>query len=103
MKSNFVPSKDSDEKQVMNPEKDKAEIMIGNNTKEFSRERFNCLLYRYKIDIEESTKGSNFAFDHVDELHNEFNRICLNRGGSYIDSPKWIKNKKTTLNPENSR
>ena len=24
------------------------------------------------------------------------------RGGSYIDSPKWLKNKKTTINPKNN-
>ena len=25
----------------------------------------------------------------------------MNRGGSYIDFPDWIKNKKTTINPKN--
>ena len=24
------------------------------------------------------------------------------RGGSYIDSPKWLKNKKATINPKNN-
>ena len=28
--------------------------------------------------------------------------ISLNRGGSYIDSPKWLKNKKATINPKNN-
>ena len=28
--------------------------------------------------------------------------ISLNRGGSYVDSPKWIKNKKTTINLKNN-
>ena len=28
-------------------------------------------------------------------------RIGLNRGGSYIDSPSWLKNKKATINPQN--
>ena len=31
----------------------------------------------------------------------EFVKISLNRGGSYIDSPKWLKNKKTMINPKN--
>ena len=26
----------------------------------------------------------------------------MKRGGSYVDSPKWLKNKKGTINPENS-
>ena len=25
----------------------------------------------------------------------------MKRGGSYIDAPKWIKSKKTTINPRN--
>ena len=29
------------------------------------------------------------------------NKISLNRGGSYIDSPKWLKNKNATINPKN--
>ena len=31
-----------------------------------------------------------------------FNKKNINRGGSYIDSPKWIKNKKSTINPKNN-
>ena len=26
----------------------------------------------------------------------------INRGGSYIDSPQWLKNKKSTINPKNN-
>ena len=25
----------------------------------------------------------------------------MNRGGSYIDSPEWLKNKRATINPQN--
>ena len=28
--------------------------------------------------------------------------ISLNRGRSYIDSPKWLKNKKAKINPKNN-
>ena len=28
--------------------------------------------------------------------------MSLNRGGSYIDSPKWLKNKKASTNPKNN-
>ena len=28
--------------------------------------------------------------------------LRLNRSGSYIDSPKWLKNKKATTNPKNN-
>ena len=26
----------------------------------------------------------------------------ISRGGSYTDSPKWLKNKKSTINPKNN-
>ena len=45
--------------------------------------------------------GSEFVFDGVNELYYELNTISLNRGGSYIDSLKWIKNKKATINKKN--
>ena len=47
-------------------------------------------------------RGSEFEFDGVNLLYYDFNKISLNRGGSYIDSPEWIKNKKSTINPKNN-
>ena len=34
-------------------------------------------------------------------LHYKIREINLNGGGSYIDSPDWMKNKNTTRNPVN--
>ena len=47
-------------------------------------------------------RGSEFIFDSVDALYYDLNKISLSRGGSYIDSPEWLKNKKTTINPKNN-
>ena len=44
-------------------------------------------------------KGSKSIFDSIDILYYNLNKISLNRGGSYIDSPEWLKNKKATINP----
>ena len=46
-------------------------------------------------------KGREFIFDGVDVLYYNLNKVSLNRGGSYIDSPEWLKNKKATINPKN--
>ena len=46
-------------------------------------------------------KGLEFEFDGVNFLYYDFNKISINRGGSYIDSPKWLKDKKSTINPIN--
>ena len=47
-------------------------------------------------------RGSKFIFDSVDALYCDLNKIILCRGGSYIDSPKWLKDKKATINPKNN-
>ena len=35
-------------------------------------------------------------------MYYDFNKISINRGGSCIDSPKWLKNKKSTITPKNN-
>ena len=47
-------------------------------------------------------RGSEFIFHSVDVLYYDLNKISLSRGGSYIDSPEWLKNKKATINPKHN-
>ena len=47
-------------------------------------------------------KGSEFIYDSVELLHYKLHKISLNRGGSYIDSPEWLKNKKAATNPKHN-
>ena len=47
-------------------------------------------------------RRSEFVFDSVDVLCYKLHRISLNRSGSYIDSRKWLKNKKATINPKDN-
>ena len=35
-------------------------------------------------------------------MYYKCNRVIFSRGGSYIDSPDWIKKKKATINPKNT-
>ena len=44
----------------------------------------------------------DFEFDGVNFLYYDFNKTSIYRGGSYIDSPKWLKDKKSTINPKNN-
>ena len=46
-------------------------------------------------------RESEFIFDYFQLVYYKCHKINLNRGGSYIDSPEWIKNKKATINPIN--
>ena len=47
-------------------------------------------------------RGSEFGFDGVNLLYYDFNKISLNRGGSYIEPAKWIKDKRSIINPKNN-
>ena len=46
-------------------------------------------------------KGSDFIFDSVQLLYCKCHIVNFKLGGSYIDSPDWIKEKKATMNPKN--
>ena len=95
---NSISSKDSNETSAMNSKSDNIEIMIGNKTDEIIVKRFDSFLQIYQKSLEELMKGREFVFDSVDLLHYKCHRINLNRGESYIDSLKWLKNKKITIN-----
>ena len=45
-------------------------------------------------------KDSNFVFESVDLLCYSLHKTTLKRGGSYIKSPEWLRNKRTTINPK---
>ena len=70
------------------------EIMNGSDTDEIIEGLFESFLQNYEENLQEKMKGSEFEFDGVDFLYYDFNKKSINRGGSNIDSPKWIKNKK---------
>ena len=44
-------------------------------------------------------KSSEFVFDFAQLLYYKCHKTNPNCGGSYIDSPDWVKNKKATINP----
>ena len=98
---NFMSSKDFDEICTMDTTSNNIEIMIGNKTDEIVKKLSNSLLQKYQEGLEESMRGKEFVFDSVHLLYYKLQNISLNRGGLYTDSPKWLKNKKATINPKN--
>ena len=98
---NFISSLDTDEFRTMHTKSDNIEIMNGTETNVIINELFESFLKRYQEGLETKMKGSEFIFESVDLLYYSLHKISLNRGGSYIDSPDWIKNKKATINPQN--
>ena len=100
MQINFISSKDSEETCTMHTKSHNIEIMMGNETDEIIEKLFESLLQNYQKDLEESMRGSGFVFDSIDLLYYHLQKIGLKKGGSYIDSPEWLKNKKARINPK---
>ena len=95
MAINFISSKDSDETRTMHTKSNNVENMIGSETNEIIKNLFEYFLQKYQEGLEESMRGSEFVYDSVDALYYNLNKVSLSRGGSCIDSPKWLKNKKS--------
>ena len=81
----------------MHSKSDNMEIMISDEADKVIKKLFDLLKNRYQNNLE-SIRGSNFVLDYVSLLCYKCHKININCGGSYIDSPDWIKNKKTTIN-----
>ena len=56
----------------------------------------------YQFSLRTKMKKSNLTYDCVRIFYYKLHKTSINRsGGSYNDSPDWIKNKKATINPKN--
>ena len=86
----------------MHTRSNKEEFMGGSDTDEIIKGLFESFLQKYEENLQEKMKVSEFEFDGVNFLYYDFNKISLKRGGSYIDSPKLLKNKKSTINSKNN-
>ena len=103
MAINFISSKDSNETRTMHTRSNNVEIMVGSETNEIIKHLFESFLQKYQEGLEESMRGSEFVYESIDVLYYNFNKVSLSRGGSYIDFPKWLKNKKAIINSQNKK
>ena len=92
----------SNETPIMHTRSDNEEFMNGSDTDEIIEGLFESFLQKYEDNLQEKMKGSDFEFDGANFLYYDFNKISINRGGSYIDSPQLLKNKKSTIDPINN-
>ena len=76
--------------------------MFGDDNDDIIEQLFESLLQKYEENLQNKMRGSEFEFDGVNFLYYDFNKTSINRGISYIDSPKWLKDKKSTINPKNN-
>ena len=65
MAINYVSSKDSDETRTMHAKSNNVEIMMVSHKDEIIEELFESFLQKYQEGLEESMRGSEFAYDSV--------------------------------------
>ena len=99
----FVSQKpDSNEIRIMYTRTTPEEIIIGCETEEVAENLIMQLLQKYQDNLQNKMKGSDFIFNGINYLYYDLNRITISKGGSYIESPKWLKDKKCTINQKNT-
>ena len=91
---NFISSKDTEEERVMHSTSVNIKFTPYNNENEVVNELFDLLRLKYQDNLNTSMRGSDFIFDSVQPMYYKCHKVNYKRGGSYIDSPNWIKNKK---------
>ena len=100
---NFISLKPvSDEIRVMYTRSDNEEFMSGDDTNEIIKLLFESFLQRFEENLQNKMRGSEFEFDGINFFYYCFNKTSIYRGGTYIDLPKWLKDKKSTINPKNN-
>ena len=98
---NFISLKPgSDEICIMHVRSDSEEFMSGDDTNEIIKSLFQPFIQRYEECLQNKMKGSDFEFDDINFLYYDFNKTSIYRGGTYIDSTKWLKDKRSTINPK---
>ena len=98
---NFVSSNDSGEIRTIFVWSDNEGIRLSNETDDIIKGLINFFLNNYQKEEIILRNGSNFVFENVDLLSYHIHKTSLKRGKSYVKSPKWVVNKRATINPKN--
>ena len=72
------------------------------DTNEIINQLLTSLYEKYQHDLTISHESSSFSYEKVEELNIHFNKIDLKRGASFIETQKWLKSKKASINRKNT-
>ena len=75
----------------MHSKNDNNKVMTYDYANEVMKEIFELLLSRYWIELKTSVKDSDFTFGSANLLYCKYHQISFILGGSYLESPDWIK------------
>ena len=79
------------------------EMRSGDNTDDILIKLLESFLENYEREENTLKNESDYVFDCVDWTLVNFHIIELRRGSSYIPSPKWVSDRKETINPQNKK
>ena len=101
-KISFVSSKPgSSEVRLIYNRSNATEFMNGSKTDEIIDFLYGSLIQNYNDNLQEKMKGSDFVYSGIDYFYYDLNKVSISKGGSYIESPKWLKDKKAIINQKN--
>ena len=78
-------------------------IRTADGSNKITTNLYNFLKHKFQETSKNNLEGSSFVFDYVNFLDLKFNQVDLIIGGTYIETPKWVSNKKETINPRNNK
>ena len=78
-------------------------LHYGDDVKYTISKLYNTFLENYEYEENVLRTGNNFVFDSIDLTYVKIYKIKARSGSSYIETPKWISNKKATINPKNTK
>ena len=96
----FISSRNPEQFRIRHSNSENIEIMSGSDIDDSVNNLLRTLKENYSNDLARMER-SEYHFERVALLKYNLHKISLKSGGSYIDSPKWIKNKHETINPKN--
>ena len=93
----------SEQKRITHVSKsDNVICLPSSDTNEIINQLLTSLYEKYEQDLTISHASNSFSYESVEELNIHFNKIDLKRDASFIETPKWLKSKKATMNPKNA-
>ena len=93
----FISSRNPEQFRIRHSYSENNEIMSGTDINDVVINLLTTLKENYINDLS-IMEGSEYHFERIDLLKYKLHKVSLRRGRTYIDSHKWIKNKKATIN-----
>ena len=88
---NFVSPKDVKERRAMHSSSDNIKCTAYKDPNEVVDERVGSLWSRYQRNLGTPMRGSDFVFDSIQLMPCKCHKVDFGGGGSYVDSPDWMK------------